>query len=342
MAATTGACWRAPEWLPTLAPDRASRESAGRQKGRKRSIVQFGLLPPVRTGALAEPEWLTSFARIAERAGFESIVLVEHAVVVSGYRSRYPYARSGRMPLPDDCPIPDPLDALAYLAGVTERITLATGVLVAPNHHPVVLAKRIATVDRLSGGRVRMCLGVGWMEEEVRASGADPRTRGRRTDETIEAMRALWEASGADGASYGGEFFSFDHAHSFPKPVRGTVPIHVGGHSEAAARRAGRLGDGFQPLGIDGDLLGARMQAVRLAAEEAGRDPDAVELTVSGYLPSTTEEEVEAATRAGAVRMVLSTSVTRDLDALEAELTDFAVRFGVGTGDPSPRRPAGV
>jgi probable F420-dependent oxidoreductase len=296
--------------------------------------VQFGILPPVRSGTLADPEWVRQFAGTVEDLGYESIVLVEHAVVVSGYQSRYPYAPSGRMPLPDDCVIPDPLDLMAYLAAVTGRITLATGVLVAPNHHPVVLAKRIATVDALSGGRVRMCLGVGWMDEEVRASGADPRTRGRRTDETVEAMRALWADSGPDGAEYHGEFFSFEHAHSFPKPVRGMVPLHIGGHSEAAARRAGRVGDGFQPLGIDGELLAARTASVRSAAEQAGRDPDAIELTVSGYLPTTTEAEVEAATAAGAVRMVLSTSITDDLATLTDELSAFAERFGV----PAVRR----
>lgn len=298
--------------------------------------MEFGILPPVRAGGVADPQWIGRFAGIVEQLGFESIVMVEHAVVVSGYESRYPYAPSGRMPLPDDCVIPDPLDVLAYLAAVTERLTLATGVLVAPNHHPVVLAKRIATVDVLSAGRVRMSLGVGWMEEEVRASGAEFKSRGRRTDETMVAMRALWAEAGAEGADFHGEFFSFDHAHSYPKPVRGTVPLHVGGHSEAAARRAGRLGDGFQPLGIDGDLLAARLDTVRRTAEESGRDPSSIELTVSGYLPSVTEADVEAAERAGAVRMVVSTSITSDLDALTAELAAFAARFGVEPEGPVP------
>lgn len=297
--------------------------------------MQFGILPPVRSGATADREWLKRFAGLVEGLGFESIVLVEHAVVVSGYQSRYPYSSSGRMPLPDDCAIPDPLDAMAYLAGISERITLATGVLVAPNHHPVVLAKRIASVDRFSGGRVRMCLGVGWMDEEVRATGADPRSRGRRTDETIAALRALWADSGADGAEFHGEFFSFEHAHSFPKPVNGHVPLHIGGHSEAAARRAGRLGDGFQPLGIDGDVLADRMDTVRRAAEEVGRDPDDIELSLSGYLPTTTEEDVDAAERAGATRLVVSTSITVDLSVLEDELATFAERFGVAADAPA-------
>ena len=291
--------------------------------------MEFGIIPPVRTGATADPDWMTAFARHVEGAGFESLVVVEHAVVVSDYTSTYPYAKSGKMPLPDDCRIPDPLDLMAFLAAVTERITLATGVLVVPNHQAVVLAKRIATVDVLSKGRVRMCLGVGWMDEELRATGADPRTRGRRMDETIEAMRVLWADSGPNGAFFEGDFVSFAHAHSFPKPARsGGVPLHIGGHSEAAARRAGRLGDGFQPLGLSAADLALRLSQMREAAEKAGRDPDAIEISVSGYLPTTTEEEVAAFETAGVDRMLVSTSMNEDLDGLADEVTTFATRFG--------------
>ena len=292
--------------------------------------MHFGIIPPVRSGVTADPVWMSAFARHAESCGFESVVVVEHAVVISDYRSTYPYASSGRMPLPDDCRIPDPLDLLAFLAGVTSEIGLATGVLVLPNHHPVVLAKRIATVDVLSGGRVRMCVGVGWMDEELRATGADPRSRGRRTDETIDALRLLWSDSGPSGAAFSGEFFSFDHAHSFPKPVApGGVPLHIGGHSEAAARRAGRRGDGFQPLGLDPSELGVRLSQLREAADAAGRDPAAIELTLSGYLPTLTEEEVETARAAGAVRLVVSAPITDDLDQVCDQMSGFAERFGL-------------
>lgn len=291
----------------------------------------FGIIPPVRLGVTADPAWMTSFAQHAEACGFESVVLVEHAVVISDYQSTYPYASSGKMPLPDDCRIPDPLDLMAYLAAVTDRITLATGVLVVPNHSAVVLAKRIATVDVLSGGRVRMCMGVGWMDEELRATGADPRSRGRRTDETLAALRVLWADSGPAGADFEGEFVSFRHAHSYPKPVRpGGVPLHIGGHSEAAARRAGRLGDGFQPLGLEPEVLTVRLAQVREEAEAAGRDPGAIELSLSGYLPTTTDEEVALAEAAGAVRLVASTSMTGDLAQIRDEMSAFAERFGLG------------
>lgn len=302
--------------------------------------MQFGIIPPVRSGVTADPVWMTSFARHAEECGFESVVLVEHAVVVSDYQSTYPYAASGKMPLPDDCRIPDPLDLMAYLAGVTEHLGLATGVLVLPNHHPVVLAKRIATVDVLSAGRVRMCVGVGWMDEELRATGADPRSRGRRTDETIAAMRALWSDSGPSGADFSGEFFSFRHAHSFPKPVQpGGVPIHIGGHSEAAARRAGRLGDGFQPLGLASADLEVRMAQLRQSAEEAGRDPATIELTLSGYLPTTSEQDIDEARSAGAARLVVSTSMTDDLAQVHDEMSAFAEKFGMEPAGGGADRP---
>jgi probable F420-dependent oxidoreductase len=292
--------------------------------------MRFGIIPPVRAGVTADPVWMTSFARHAEACGFESVVLVEHAVVVSAYESTYPYSSSGKMPLPDDCPIPDPLDLMAYLAAVTKRITLATGVLVLPNHQAVVLAKRIATVDALSKGRVRMCVGVGWMDEELRATGADPRTRGKRTDESIAAMRLLWAESGPDGASFDGQFVSFHHAHCFPKPFRaGGVPIHIGGHSEAAARRAGRVGDGFQPLGLTPDEVRTRVVQMRDAAEQEGRQPDDIEISLSGYLPTTSEDTVAEAVSLGADRLIVSTSIIDDLDKINDEMSVFAERMGL-------------
>ncbi|MEJ5254018.1 MAG: LLM class F420-dependent oxidoreductase [Acidimicrobiales bacterium] len=281
----------------------------------------FGILPPYRAGVAADPAWMVEFAQHAEAVGFESLYTVEHVVVQAGYAARYPYAAGGRMPLPDECPIPDPLDLLAFLAGVTERIVLATGILVLPEHHPVQLAKRVATIDVLSGGRMRLGVGVGWMREEIEAVGVDFDTRGVRTDEAIEALRALWRD---DEASFEGRFFSFHRAISRPQPVQpGGVPIHVGGHSAAAARRAGRFGDGFQPLGLDGDALALRMAQLRSAAEEAGRDPEAIELSLGGLLDAVGPDEVHRAEACGATRLVLSTREA-DLRRLKDQMSAFA------------------
>ncbi|OBG26314.1 LLM class F420-dependent oxidoreductase, partial [Mycobacterium sp. 852002-51057_SCH5723018] len=232
--------------------------------------MKVGVLGPVADGVTADPEWMVSFAGHLERCGFESIVVVEHTVLATSYDSVYPYDSSGRVGLAPDCPIPDPLDLLAFLAAHTSTLGLATGVLVLPNHHPVVLAKRASTVDALSGGRLRLCVGVGWLKEEVEACGAEFASRGRRADEQLAVLRALW-AERPQGVSYHGEFFDFDNVMCYPKPVaREALPVHIGGHSRAAARRAGRLADGFQPLGVAGPPRPAGVNHQRDHAAAAG------------------------------------------------------------------------
>jgi probable F420-dependent oxidoreductase len=291
--------------------------------------MRFGIFPPVVAGVCADPEWMAEFAAHSERSGFESLVVVEHTVVVTDTKSTYPYARSGRMPLADECPIPDPLDLLSFLAAKTERIVLATGVLVISNHHPVELAKRVATLDVLSKGRVRLCVGVGWMREEIEACGTDFATRGRRADEAIDVMRTLWAEGGPEGAAFEGEFFSFKGAHSFPKPLSGGVPIHIGGHSNAAARRAGRRGDGLQPLGLDPARFAELAVLMRRSAEEVGRDPDLLELTASGLLSRTNDDAVRIAEEAGVDRMILQASPTTELDRALKEISAFSSSMGL-------------
>lgn len=286
--------------------------------------MKFGILPPYRSGVTSNPDWMVGFATHAEAVGFESIYVVEHAVVPAGYATRYPYSETGRMPLPDDCPIPDPLELLAFLAAVTDRIVLATGILVLPEHNPVLLAKRLATLDVLSRGRMRLGIGVGWMREELESVGVDFDSRGARTDEMIDAMRALW-SSGA--ATHHGEFFSFTDAVSRPQPVQvGGVPIHIGGHSAAAARRAGRTGDGFQPLGLAGDALAERLELLSTTAVEHGRDPASVELSLGGLLDALDDEAVDQAAAAGADRLVISTR-EGDLDVVRGQMDAFAEHF---------------
>jgi probable F420-dependent oxidoreductase len=207
--------------------------------------------------------------------------------------------------------------------------------MVVPHHHPLILAKRLATIDVLSGGRMLLGAGVGWMREELESTGVDFSRRGARLDETLEAMRALWAlppyapGAGARGASFHGEFFDFDDVWSEPRPVRpGGVPIHIGGHSEAAARRCGRLGDGFHPLGLDDDELVQRWELARRTAEEHGRDPEALELSVTVGLGSVDPAAVERFAALGVHRIVCSTAVA-DLDRLTDELAAVAAAVGM-------------
>ncbi|HEV7720213.1 MAG TPA: LLM class F420-dependent oxidoreductase [Iamia sp.] len=218
-------------------------------------------------------EGLVELAQVAEAVGFESLWTVEHVIFPDAYESQYPYDPSGKMVMAPDTDLPDPLIWLTWVAAVTERIHLGTGILILPQRNSLVLAKELGTLDALSGGRVELGIGVGWLKEEFEALGIPFAGRGRRTDEYVGAMRALWEG---DHASYDGETVSFSGASINPKPPRGRVPIHIGGHTETSARRAGRLGDGYFPG--KGDLP-TLVDIVRQTAADAGRDPEAIEIT---------------------------------------------------------------
>jgi probable F420-dependent oxidoreductase len=228
------------------------------------------------TMSWAGPEGAVRAAQAAEAAGFESLWTVEHVIFPEGYASQYPYSPDGKMPMGAATPLPDPLIWLAYLASATTTLRLGTGILILPQRNPVVLAKEVATLDFLSGGRVELGIGVGWLREEFDALGIPWEHRGARTDDHIGALRALWAS---DRAAYDGPYVSFTDVSSNPKPVNGTIPITVGGHSVAAAKRAGRLGDGFFPGKGSTAELAELIDIARQTASDAGRDPAAIEVT---------------------------------------------------------------
>lgn len=237
--------------------------------------MNFGVIF-ANVGPFSTPEGARAIATAAESAGFDSLWTVEHVVVPADYESTYPYDPSGRMPGGEATDIPDPLVWLAYVAGVTTTIKLGTGILIVPQRNPAVVAKEVATLDKLSGGRMLLGVGAGWLAEEFDALGVPFAGRGRRLDSYLAAMRALWAE---DQATVDDEFVSFTNAISLPKPVNRSVPVIVGGHTEVAARRAGRLGDGFFPGRGSPQRLRELLGVMRHAAEDAGRDPDAIEVT---------------------------------------------------------------
>jgi probable F420-dependent oxidoreductase len=241
-------------------------------------------------GPLGDPELAVGLGRLGEELGFESLWTVEHVVVPTGYSSPYPYSPDGKMPGGEQVAIADPLIWLAYVAAATTQIRLGTGILILPQRNPLVLAKEVASLDRLSGGRVELGIGVGWMREEFDALGIPFERRGARTDEYVDVMRRLWREP---STAFSGEFSNFAELNSYPKPARSDgVPIHIGGHSHHAARRAGRLGDGFFPGRGEGHGLEELLATMRTAAKEAGRDPDAIEVTSGGGL------DIDSVTRA--------------------------------------------
>lgn len=223
------------------------------------------------------PEGAEALGKAAEDSGIESLWTVEHVVVPAGYESPYPYSPSGKMPGDETAPIPDPLAWLSYMAAVTTNVRLATGILILPQRNPVILAKECATIDVLSKGRLELGIGIGWLAEEFDAIGVPFEERMARTDEYVGALRALW----SQDETFSGTYTSFSNARSYPKPVQdGGIPIVVGGHTKASARRAGRIGNGYFPARADN--MAELIDEVRRAAKDAGRDPDAIEITTGG------------------------------------------------------------
>ena len=269
------------------------------------------------TGRYVDPARAVELVQTAEAAGFESAWTVEHTVIPRGYQSAYPYSGDGKLPGGDgDFVLPDPQIWMAFVAARTTTIKLATGILILPQHNPVICAKQVATLDYMSGGRVLLGIGVGWLREEFDALGVPFAERGARCEEYMHALRALWTM---DVPTFEGRFVKFRDAYMRPKPANGTVPIIIGGHSKAAAARAGRLADGFFPArGASPELLAI----VRDAAVSAGRAPDAVEITAS--MPDDPAEIPALAARGISRVLVPVTSVTglktraRGLDGVAA------------------------
>ena len=289
---------------------------------RKGRGVKFGL--SYNTGIYgADPGTMAALAEHAEDCGFESFYVSEHIVL-------YPGARAGAMEFPPSLGVADPLECLSFVAARTERILLGTGVLLLPYHYPVVLAKRLATIDVLSRGRMRLLtVGLGVLSGEAQAIGVDFATRGRRADEAIDVLRLLWAGDQA-GVSFNGEFFTFENICSFPKPHNArTLPIHVGGSSKAAAARAGRRGDGYFPGGrLTARQRTGQIEIMRTAAVEAGRDADALEYTRWGPIDMS-EADVDAYAENGITRLVVGPS-TSDPREQRDEVSAFAGRLKLG------------
>ncbi len=211
----------------------------------------------------------------AEAAGFESLWGGEHVVLPATIDSRYPYTADGKIPADNDTPIPDPLIWLAFAAAAAPTLRLGTCILIVPQRNPLVLAKELATLDQLSGGRVELGLGVGWLREEFEALGVPWERRGARNDEYVAAMRALWAGPNAE---FHGDFVDFAPVTCSPRPVQTSIPILVGGDTDAAIQRAVRIADGYFPGEGDVERLRTLITRLREAAERAGRDPDTIEV----------------------------------------------------------------
>jgi probable F420-dependent oxidoreductase len=233
--------------------------------------MKFGLAFAASVGV--EGGAAMEICRRAEAAGFESVWGGEHDILPSRIDSKYPYTVDGKIPAEPDTPIPDPLIWLAFAAAAVPTLRLGTCILIVPQRNPVVLAKELATLDRLSGGRVELGLGVGWLKEEFAALGVPWEERGARNDEYVAAMRALWAGPHAE---FHGKYVDFAPVTCSPRPLQRSIPILVGGDTEAAIQRAVRIADGYFPGEGDAARLGGLIARLRGAAERAGRDPASI------------------------------------------------------------------
>ncbi|MDE2968242.1 MAG: LLM class F420-dependent oxidoreductase [Chloroflexota bacterium] len=214
------------------------------------------------------PAEIARLASAIEEIGYDEIDIFDH--VINGY----PIEGRDPAPYPATMPLLEALVTLGYIAAVTERVGLGTEVLVLPQRQPVLAAKQFSTIDTLSGGRLRVGVGVGWQESEYDALGMDFHTRGRAMEEAIALMQACWRD---ETIEFGGEHFQAESMAMEPKPPQGDgIPLWIGGGSKAALRRAGRVGDGWMASGMLGSQGAEAIAEVKREAEEAGRDPEAL------------------------------------------------------------------
>jgi probable F420-dependent oxidoreductase len=267
---------------------------------------------------------IDAVATAAEQSGFATLWSGEHVVMVDRSASRYPYSADGLIAVPAEADWLDPMIGLSFAAAATSTIGIATGVLLLPEHNPVLMAKQAATLDTLSGGRFTLGVGVGWSREEFEALGVPFARRAARTAEYVEAMRTLWRD---DVASFDGEFVGFDSVRVNPKPVRdGRIPIVLGGNSEAALRRVADWGDGWYGFNVDGPAeVGTHVATLRALCEERGRDVTSLRIAVALRDPQVSDLDELAAL--GVDELVLVAGPPDDADAAADWVGELADRW---------------
>ena len=253
------------------------------------------------------PNSIAAIARTAEESGFESIWIPEHIILPVTYRSPYPYSSSGRMTVPPETPLHDPMLALAFVAGITTRIRLATGVLVVPIRNAFTTAKAVASLDVLSGGRFIFGVGIGWLEEEFDAVGMSFKDRALRTREYLALMKELWSK---ESPEYHGKTISIEGCKFMPKPAqRPHPPIVFGGNTEPSLKRAAKLGDGWYGIAEDIDETAATIKRLREHERAAGRTTP-LELTVSRLREQLKPADIERFAAMGVSRIIVGPAPT--------------------------------
>lgn len=268
----------------------------------------------INMGSMADPAVMMRVTAEAEAAGYESVWTGEHIVL--------PDPQAPPSPASPETPMVDTAATLAYLAAGTDTIRLGSGIIILPQRQPAVLAKSLASVDHLSGGRLLFGLGVGYLEPEMTACGVPMERRGERSDEYLEAMRVLWST---DAGSFDGEFVTFDRVTANPKPVGNDIPVVVGGHSDRAARRAVERAHGWYGFMRDLETTKADIARLEAMADRHERPAELGRLEVSITPPGRLKPgDLEAYTELGVDRLILQPGGHRPLDELLAYVEHYA------------------
>jgi probable F420-dependent oxidoreductase len=285
--------------------------------------VRFGL-HALGVGPGADPDVVAAVAMAAERRGFSTLWAGEHVVMVDDPDTPYPYADDGRITLPSDVDWLDPLAVLTFAAATTSRLRLATGILLLPEHQPVVVAKRAASLDALSKGRFVLGIGIGWSAAEFAALGVPFDGRAARAREYVEAMRTLWAD---DVSSYRGAFVRFERVRCYPKPRRRRVPIVIGGNSDAALARVAAWGDGWYGFNVPVADVPGRLTILQAHCRRERRDPGAVDVSVA--LADGSPDDVPALDRVGVDEVVLVESPPAEAGEVDRWVDGLADRWKV-------------
>ena len=259
--------------------------------------MKFDLWMPT-ANPMTTPELLDKVAAESEDRDISTLWVGEHVVLFENYASSYPYAADGRIPAPSGSGLLEPIVTLTYLAARTTTVRLGTAMLLLPQRNPVYTAKEVSTLDWLSGGRVDLGVGVGWLKEEFDALQVPWERRGVRTDEYLEVLRTLWCD---DTSSFKGETYDLAECEMFPKPIQSPhPPIHIGGETDAALRRVARVSQGWHTFNRSPDELAEGLARLDPFLDAAGRSRADLRITVCPYFNALTPELVEQYAEAGA------------------------------------------
>lgn len=285
--------------------------------------MRIGLFAPLGSPS-ANGEFVTTLGTAADERGFHSLWVAEHVVLFDDYGSQYPYAADGKIPAQPESGLLEPFTTLAFLAACTSRIRLGTGICLLPQRNPVYTAKEAANIDFLSGGRLDLGLGVGWLAEEFRVLGVPFERRGARTRAYVEVMRTLWQD---EVSEYKDEFYDLPPCRMYPKPIQTPhPPIHFGGETDAAMRRVAELGQGWYGFNHTPDEAAEGIERLEKILADRGRARSDVQVSISPYLKPFDADSIKRYRDLGIDQLILMTFAL-DRDGLLTTLDGLATHI---------------